>query len=247
MEKLARGIELTHSERARRMMLSDRVTTGIGGLDDLLEGGFPRGSMVLLAGSPGSGKTIASAQFLYHGATRCDENCVYVSFAERKEVFMKNMARFGFNFKELEKKDKFKFLDMATTTEVAISETLNVIISEALSIKAQRLVIDSFSAIALAFEKKIDARVILHTFEKMMRQTGCTTLLVVEIPTGSSGLGLGFEEFVVDGLILFETIEEKIGIKKRAMIRKMRGTNHNLNYSNIVISDQGISLMPYVT
>jgi KaiC/GvpD/RAD55 family RecA-like ATPase len=81
----------------------------------------------------------------------------------------------------------------------------------------------------------------------MMRQTGSTTLLLVEIPTGNSELGLGFEEFVADGLILFQTIEEKIGIKKRAIIRKMRGTHHNQNYSNIVISDQGISLMPYVT
>ena len=229
------------------MMLSDRVTTGIKGLDDLLEGGFPRGSMIILAGSPGSGKTIASAQFLYHGATKCDENSVYVSFAERKEVYMDNMAKFGFDFLGLEKKGKFKFLDIATTREAAISETLNVVIREALSIKAQRLVIDSFSAMALAFEKKIDARVVLHAFEKMMRQTGCTTLLLVEIPTGNSRLGLGFEEFVADGLILFETIDGKTGIKKRAIIRKMRGTNHNQNFSNIVISDQGISLIPYVT
>jgi len=229
------------------MILRNRVTTGVKGLDDLLEGGFPRGSMIILAGSPGSGKTIASAQFLYYGATKCDENCVYVSFAERQEVFMGNMARFGFDFLELGNKGKFKFLDMATTREAGISETLNVIIREALSVKAQRLVIDSFSAMALAFEKKIDARVVLHAFEKMMRQTGCTTLLIVEIPTGSSGLGLGFEEFVADGLVLFETIDDKRGIKKRAIIRKMRGTKHNQNYSNIAISDQGISLMPYVT
>jgi circadian clock protein KaiC len=240
-------MKLVHSEDCSRTILIDRVTTGIKGLDSLLEGGFPRGSMVLLAGSPGSGKTIASAQFLYHGATKCDENGVYVSFAEQKNVFVNNMARFGLDFRGLENEGKFKFLDMATTTEAGISETLNAVIKEALSIKAQRLVIDSFSAMALAFEKKIEARVILHAFEKMMHQTGSTTLLLVEIPTGNSELGLGFEEFVADGLILFETIEEKIGIKKRAIIRKMRGTHHNQNYSNILISNQGISLMPYVT
>jgi len=247
MEKLARLNGTVHSEDYNGMMPSNRVPTGINGLDGLLEGGFPRGSLVLLAGSPGSGKTIASAQFLHHGATKCGENGVYVSFAEQKEVFMNNMARFGFDFLDLEKKRKFKFLDMATTSEGGITGTLNAVIEEALSINAQRLVIDSFSAMALAFEKKIDARIILHAFEKMMHHTGSTTLLLVEIPTGNSELGLGFEEFVADGLILFETIEEKIGIKKRAVIRKMRGTNHNQNYSNIVISNRGISLMPYVT
>lgn len=224
-----------------------RVATGIDGMDDLLEGGLPRGSMVLLAGSPGSGKTIASAQFLYHGATEFNENGIYVSFAERKKVFLANMARLSFDFHKLEKEGKFKFLDLATTKEPAISQSLQVIIREAVAINAQRLVIDSFSALALAFEKAIDARVVLHAFEKMMRQTGCTTLLLVEVPTRDSKLGLGFEEFVADGLILFETIDEEFGIRKRAIIRKMRGTNHNQNYSNIVISGKGIALMPYVT
>jgi len=225
----------------------DRVTTGVKGLDELIEGGLPRASMIILAGSPGSGKTIASAQFLYHGAKDCDENGVYVSFSERKDVFMKNMERFGLDFADLEKKGKFKFLDFATTKEPGISSTLNELLNETFSIKAKRLVVDSFSAMALAFEKKIDARVVLHAFEKLMHQANCTTLLLIEVPTNSSNLGLGFEEFVADGLILFETIEDKVGIKKRAIIRKMRGTDHNRNYSNIVISDQGISLVPYVT
>jgi len=70
---------------------------------------------------------------------------------------------------------------------------------------------------------------------------------VVEVPIGQSGLGHGFEEFVADGIILFETIEVRSGIRKRAIIRKMRGTNHNSNYCDIIISEQGLSLMPYVT
>ena len=66
-------------------MVTDRAPTGINGLDDMIEGGFPRGSLALLAGSPGSGKTIASAHFLYHGAKNLNENGIYLSFAERKE------------------------------------------------------------------------------------------------------------------------------------------------------------------
>jgi len=228
-------------------MLSDRVPTGIVGLDDMIEGGFPRSSIILLAGSPGSGKTNAAAQYLYHGAKNLNENGVYVSFAERKEFFLDNMKRFGLDFEMLESQGKFKFLDLMTTREGGVSSTLDIVLREVLEIDAKRLVIDSFSAMAQAFKRKIDARIILHMLDKLMRQTGCTTLLLVELPTGSKTLGLGFEEFVADGIILFETIEEKEGIRKRAVILKMRGTNHNQNYSNIVISDQGISLMPYVT
>lgn len=227
--------------------LTHRVPTGIIGLDDLIEGGFPRGSLILLAGSPGSGKTIASAHYLYHGAKNLNENGVYVSFAERKEFFFNNMERLNLDFEMLESQGKFRFLDLMTTREEIMSSTLNIVLTQVQEIDAKRLVIDSFSAMAQAFKRKIDARIILHMLDKLMRQTGCTTLLLAELLTGSKTIGLGFEEFVADGIILFETIEEKEGIRKRAVIRKMRGTNHNQNYNNIVISDKGISLMPYVT
>lgn len=225
----------------------DRISTGIKGLDEQVEGGFPKGSFILLAGSPGSGKTIASAQFLYYGAQKAKENGVYISFGERKRVFFENMKRFGLNFRKLESKGKFKFLDMMTPRNEEISiDTLNAALEQILAIKAKRLVIDSFSALSLAFNKKIDARIALHMLEKLTREINCTTLLVVEVPTGHLGLGLGFEEFVVDGIILFETVEARSGIRKRAILRKMRGTNHNQNYTDIVISDKGLSLTPYV-
>lgn len=228
--------------------MNDRISTGIKGLDELVEGGFPKGSFILLAGSPGSGKTIASAQFLYHGAQKGKENGVYISFGERKRVFYDNMKKFGFDFKKLESKGKFKFLDMLTPRDEEISvDTLNAALEQILAIKAKRLVIDSFSALSLAFSKKIDARIALHMLEKLTREINCTTLLILEVPTGHAELGLGFEEFVADGIILFETIEARSGIRKRAILRKMRGTNHNQNYTDIVISSEGLALMPYVT
>lgn len=227
--------------------MNERIPTGINGLDKLVEGGFPRGSLIVLAGSPGSGKTIASAQYIYHGATKFGENGVYISFGERKEVFFENMERFGLDFRELEKKRKFMFLDLMTTSNAAVSDTLEIALEEVRRMQAQRLVLDSFTALASSFSNKVEARIILHLIEKLMRDIGCTTLLLVEIPMGQAGLGLGFEEFVSDGIILFETVEVRSGIQKRSIIRKMRGTNHNQNYCKIVISDQGLALAPYVT
>ncbi len=227
--------------------LPNRVPTGIAGLDDLIQGGFPRGTLILLAGSPGSGKTIAAAHYLHHGATNLDESGIYLSYAERRDFFFNNMKKFGLDFEKLERDDKFKFLDVMTTREKAISTTFEKVLGDVLAINAKRLVIDSFSAMAQAFDRKIDARIILHMVNKLMRQTGCTTLLLVEVPKGSEKLGLGFEEFVADGIIQFETTYEKEGIRKRAVILKMRGTNHDHHYRHILISEKGISLMPYVT
>lgn len=225
-----------------------RVPTGIKGLDDIIEGGFPRGSMILLAGSPGSGKTIASAQYLYHGASSFNEKGVYVSFVERESVFLNNMMKFGLNFQKLKNEGKFMFMDMLSPGSQEFSmDTINLALREIQSMNAQRLVIDSFTALASTFKREVDARVILHLMEKLMREMNCTSLLVVEVPTGRGDLGLGFEEFVADGLILFEAVRDQLGLRKRAIISKMRGTNHSQNYCNIVISNQGLSLLPYVT
>jgi circadian clock protein KaiC len=157
------------------------------------------------------------------------------------------MERIGLDFADLEKRGLFKFLDLMTTKSGAVSDTLEIALDEVRQMKAKRLVLDSFTAMASAFSNRIEARIILHLLEKLMRDSGCTTLLLVEVPMGQVGLGLGFEEFVSDGIILFETVEIRSGIQKRSIIRKMRGTNHNQNYCNIVISDQGLSLTPYVT
>lgn len=230
------------------MKSENRVSTGIKGLDEMIEGGFPRGSMILLAGSPGSGKTIASAQYLYHGASNLGENGAYISFVERESVFLKNMEKLGLDFEQLKNEGRFKFLDMITPGNEAFStDTMNFALKEVQSMKAQRLVIDSFTAISSVFKTKAEARITLHLLEMLMLELGCTTLIVVEVPTGHKDLGLGFEEFIADGLIIFETAREKLGIRKRAIISKMRGTNHSQNYSNIVISNQGLSLVPYVT
>ncbi|HID18817.1 TPA: circadian clock KaiC-like protein, partial [Candidatus Bathyarchaeota archaeon] len=128
-----------------------RIPTGINGLDPIVDGGFPKGSLILLAGNPGTGKTIFSAQFLYHGVTEHGENGVYVSFAESRETFFSNMLDFGFEFEKLEEKGKFRLLDMVTMREEGVSSLLEMILSEVRSIKAGRLVIDSFSAMAQAF------------------------------------------------------------------------------------------------
>jgi len=174
-------------------------------LDAVIEGGFPRGSLILVAGNPGTGKTIFSAQFLYRGAVDHAENGVYVTLAERKKDFIEYMRRFGMDFEELEKTGRVRVLDMLTVKDASVSDVLNMIVEEALSLRAKRLVINSFSTLAQAFKEKIEARIMLHTIVgKMVKSAGCTTILIVEIPYGKEGMGLGIEEFVADGIFLLK-------------------------------------------
>lgn len=222
--------------------LSSRVSSGVIGFDSLVEGGIPRGSLILLAGNPGAGKTSFSAKFLHHGVTECNEPGIYVSFAESREAFFANCKRMRMEFESLEKQRKFELLDFATPAiEKGAGDILAVVLAEISRIKARRLVIDSFSALSQSFRLPIEARAVLHTvLGKMVRLAGCTTLLVVEQPLGENKTGSGIEEFVADGVVSF-TLEGRRGrLSRKMQVVKMRGTKADTSQHSYEISDDGL-------
>lgn len=202
-----------------------RAPTGMEGLDSVINGGFPRGSLILVAGNPGTGKTVFCSQWIYKGCTDYDERGIYASFAESRETFFDNMRSFGFNFEDLEKEGRFSFLDLVTVKEEGISRVMERILNEVFSLKATRLVIDSFSALAQAFKEPIDTRSVLHTIlSKMIRRVGCTTMLVVEVPYGENKIGHGIEEFIADAVLHFSRRELDDVIIRELTLLKIRGT-----------------------
>ena len=231
------------AERPKKMS-DTRVSTGIEGFDALVEGGLPRGSLVLIAGNPGAGKTSFSAKYLYHGATKYDEPGIYVSFAENREAFFANSARMNMDFEALEKQHKFELLDFATPTmEKSTGDILTLVLGELIRINAKRLVIDSFSALSQSFKLPIDARAALHTvLGKIVRLAGCTTLLVVEKPLGETRTGTGMEEFVADGVVNLTLEQERGNLNRKIQVLKMRGTKANTRQLNYEIGDNGVTV-----
>jgi len=205
--------------------LVERVRTGIDGLDEVIEGGFPKGSLILLAGNPGTGKTVFSAQFLAKGAG-LGEPGIYVSFAESREALIENLSRhLGLDFERLEVEGKFKFLDYTAVKEEAVSAFLEAILSEVKALGAKRLVIDSFSAMAQAFKEPIDVRIIVNiVLGRIVRQMGCTTIMVEEVSIGESKIGFGMEEFVADGVIVLRIGELDGRLFRDLELVKLRGT-----------------------
>ncbi|MBS7649556.1 AAA family ATPase [Candidatus Bathyarchaeota archaeon] len=220
------------------------ISTGVEGLDAVLGGGFPRDSLIILAGNPGTGKTVFSAQFLYRGAVDYNEKGLYVSFAESRETFFENMRGFGFDFEKLQRDGKFRFLDLLTVKEQAVPSILSIILDEAGRAEAKRLVLDSFSALAQTFKEPIDIRIVVHAIlSKIIRMMGCTTIMVEEVPFGSSKIGFGVEEFVADGVIHLRN-RELGGYRFRELeILKLRGAR--LKESRLVFTlDGGFKAFP---
>ena len=131
----------------------ERCVTGIEGLDNILNGGIPRGNTILLTGSCGTGKTTLSLEFLVHGALE-DENCLFVSVTEDSSKLLTNIIPYDFFNDRLMKDGKLVFVDMPAMYQRLglekvefsfeeidlIVEAIGQIVSE---LKIKRLVVDS--------------------------------------------------------------------------------------------------------
>lgn len=215
-----------------------RVKTGIPGLDELLEGGFPKGATILLTGGCGTGKTTFGVQFLYFGAKDYGENGVYISFEEEPEDIMRNMSGYEWNLKELMEQRKIGILK----TELHDFSALKRFIENSVDkFGAQRMVIDSLTLLGLFMKEEYELRRGLIGLMRYLRKHEITTIVTSEVPLGSEKLSFfGIEEYAVDGVI--KLYYRMVGSEFLRMIGiiKMRGTKHSTKLHPIEFTPQGM-------
>jgi KaiC/GvpD/RAD55 family RecA-like ATPase len=217
----------------------ERVSSGIFGLDRLIEGGFVKNSVNLITGSTGTGKTIFGLQFIWYGLLK-GENGVFISLEQEPEEIFADVEYFGWDFKKYinEKKCIIEFL---STWELA---ELPLIINERIkSINAKRFVLDTLSLVVSEYEPS-RMRQEISEFLNSLRHTGATSLLTCEIPEDSKALStFGVEEFLVDGIIVLNYLGLVVGGSPRSLIiRKMRRTKHGTDVYPIEITKRGIEI-----
>ncbi len=223
----------------------ERVKSGVEGLDKLMEGGFPKGDTILLAGNTGSGKTIFSTQFICEGATKHGEKGVYATFEEDAKTLKRNMLRFGYDLEKLERKGLIRVLDLEAIKGSGLSANIEFILSAVREMNAKRLVIDSLTAFLSACQEKFEYRTLMHLFYKILKKLGCTTVMTCSVPTGLETLGLGIEEFIADSVITLESTVRDGELKTRFLIRKMRGTSHSKKYHEVIIGGKGLEIVSF--
>ena len=99
-----------------------KCPSGIRGLDEVTFGGLPKGRPTLIAGGPGSGKTLMSMEFLIRGSTNYGEPGVFMAFEETAEELAQNVASLGFDLNALVAKKKV-LIDFVRVERSEIEET----------------------------------------------------------------------------------------------------------------------------
>ena len=227
-----------------------KARTGIDGFDEITYGGLPAGRPTLVCGAAGCGKTLFAVTVLVNGATLFGEPGVFMSFEERAEDLVANVASLGYSLDALIA-DKKLAIDHVHVERSEIEETgeydldgLFIRLGHAVdSIGAKRVVLDTIETL---FSSLTDTAVLRSELRRLfgwIKDRGLTAII-----TGERGEGQltrhGLEEYVSDCVILLDNRVEDQITTRRLRVVKYRGSAHGTNEYPFLIDRDGISVLP---
>ncbi|MEO7486834.1 MAG: circadian clock protein KaiC, partial [Ferruginibacter sp.] len=227
-----------------------KCPTGISGLDEITEGGLPKGRPTLICGEAGAGKTLFGVEFIVRGIMQFNEPGVFVAFEEKSDELAVNVASLGFDLKKLVQEKKLR-LDYVHIKRSEIEETgeydldgLFIRLGYAIdSVKAKRVVLDTLENLFSSLNNETILRAELRRLFEWLKTKGVTAII-----TGEKGTNQltrqGLEEYVSDCVIVLDhRVQNQISTRRLRVI-KYRGSMHGTNEYPFLIDNKGISVLP---
>lgn len=220
------------------------VKTGIKDLDDVI-GGFYEGQIVLVEGTPGTGKTLFVARLAYE-ALRRGETVAWISTIERLYEFIKIMESVGLNFKEYIEKKKFEFIELISISrEEAGANLTNIVIESIKEYNAKLIILDTINPFIRALSSLELFTVVRSFIKDAILKTGSLFIVVHEL-----GMREEKDEFMLrawaDAVIRFNLEVPDMGAPRRFMeILKVRGRPiGRVVYEVDIFPSRGIEIYP---
>jgi len=250
-QKLTAGETRQKQARTDKKLIGiEKCPTGIRGLDEITNGGLPRGRPTLVCGGAGSGKTLMAMEFIVHGIRDFDEPGVFMAFEEMTGDLTKNVASLGFDLDDMVRRKKLA-LDYVYIERSEIEETgeydleglfvrLDSMIKE---VGAKRVAIDTIEALFASLPNEAILRAELRRLFRWLKDRGVTAVI-----TGEQGRETltrhGLEEYVSDCVIFLDHRVVNQIATRRLRVVKYRGSAHGTNEYPTMIDEHGMSVLP---
>lgn len=224
------------------------ATSGVPGLDEVTRGGYPRGTLLLVEGDPGVGKTTLALQFLMQGA-REGEPCLYVTLSETKAELVAVAQSHGWTLDGIEIHELAAgslLTDDESTlfhpSEMELAETTKSVVELCKRVAPKRVVLDSLSEIRLLAQSPLRYRREVLALKQYFSGRGCTVLLLDD-RTGEASEG--HLKTVAHGVITLEQLAPLYGAQRRRLrVSKLRGVDFRGGYHDFVLARGGIEVFP---
>jgi circadian clock protein KaiC len=221
-----------------------RSSTGVTGLDAMMNGGIPSGETTMVVGPSGSGKSTLARQFVVSGAA-AGEAAIMAVFEEHPGEYVARADAFGPELRQAIEKKQVEILSLRPL-DLSVEETLASISDAIARMGAKRLVIDSISGfeLVLAPGYRDDFRESLFRMISPLAGSGVTTLMTVSLVESYTEFALSpyITEFLADSVVLLRYVELEAKLEKVLAVVKMRNSKHDLSVRRYQIEATGITI-----
>jgi circadian clock protein KaiC len=228
----------------------EKISTGIEGLDLILNGGLPVNRLYLLEGKPGSGKTTMALQFLLEGA-RQGESGLYITLSETRDELVAVGRSHGWSLDEIniydlaipeESASPESQYSLYHPSEVELGEMTKTIFEEVERLNPQRVVIDSLAEMRLQARDALRHRRQILALKQFFTGKKSTVVLLDDLTIDSADRLL---ESIAHGVIMLQQDSPNYGAVRRSLcIMKVRGVKYQSGFHNFNIETGGIIIYP---
>jgi circadian clock protein KaiC len=227
------------------------AASGIRGLDNILSGGFARGSLFLIEGSPGTGKTTLALRYLIEGA-RQGENGLYITLSETKIELLRGAASHGWTIPapievfELQPPDSVldpkQAQSLLYSADLELGETVKMVFAAVERTKPSRIVIDSLSEIRLLAQSSLRYRRQLLAMKHYFARSASTVLALDDLTAEASDKTA---HSIAHGVVRLEELMPNYGAERRRLrVMKYRGQVFRGGFHDFTIKTGGLEVYP---
>ena len=218
-----------------------RITTGVRNLDDLVMGGLPQGSVVVIAGAPGSGKTILTQQICFHNASAARPVLYFSTLSEPTAKTLRYLT--PFSFFDVDKLDGggMQFVDLGGILRTnGLDEAAKLIMGHVKKVKPAIVVIDSFKVFDDLARSQEELRKFGYELAVNLMAWEVTSFLLGEY--GPADIGTNPLFSIVDGLFIVSQREQSGEQQRFLQVLKLRGTEHRRDEHAFMIRSEGVEV-----
>lgn len=216
----------------------ERLPTGVPGLDTVLHGGFLRGGVFIIQGSPGAGKTILGNQICFRHAATGDGALYVTLLAESHARMLLHIGQLGF-FEEKVIADRLYYISAFHVLESdGLPGLLDLLRREVKAHDASVVILDGFSIVEETASSTREFKKFIHELQTQAAIADCTTFLVTGVTTVSA------EHTLVDGVVELQTKFYGRRAERSLQVHKLRGSGYLRGEHSFRISSDGVIVYP---
>ncbi len=221
------------------ILSDDKIKSGINGLDTMLNGGMMENNSMLVAGGPGTGKTILGLQFINSGLLN-NEPCIIATFEERPEQLVLEAKKVEIDLAPHIDSGLLKFIYSDPDNVCPAAHAIHIK-RYVESMGAKRVFFDGIVNLEMTLPDHLQLRGYLHTLTDYLKSSSVTSIFTTEISSNCKDLITSPDaSFIMDSVVILKHVESENKLRRYAYILKSRGTKHDRGIREYSITDDGL-------